>query len=118
MPKTVLIADDSAFMRRWLKDMLQESRYNVISEAKDGYEAVQKYKQHLPDIVIMDLVMPKLDGIGALKEIKAFHPSAVVIMCTATGQKATIVEAIQNGASEFIIKPNFQHLIPILQKVG
>ncbi|WP_394236532.1 response regulator [Niallia oryzisoli] len=118
MPKTILIADDSVFMRKWLKDILRESRYNVISEAKDGYEAIQNYKLFAPDIVLMDITMPNLDGIDALKEIKAYDSAATVIMCTAMGHKRMILDALNNGASDFIIKPNFANLIPVLQKIG
>ena len=117
MIKTVLIADDSMFMRKWLKDMLHESMYNVITEAKDGYEAIQKYKAFSPDIVLMDITMPNLNGLDALREIKAYDSSANVIMCTEATQKTMILEALKNGAKDFIIKPHFDSLIRTLHKV-
>lgn len=118
MTKTVLIADDSIFMRTWLKDLVEKSRYTVITEAKDGYEAINKYKDFSPDIVLLDMTMPKVNGLSALKAIKAYDPEAKVIMCTAAmGQKSLIMEALHLGAQDFIIKPYFDDLIPALKNI-
>ena len=101
----ILISDDAAFMRMMVKNILTGAGYNVIGEAADGEQAVKLYKELNPDLVTMDITMPNVDGIQALKDIKAFNPSAKVIMCSAMGQQAMVLEAIQAGARDFIVKP-------------
>lgn len=105
MSKTVLIVDDAAFMRMMIKDILTKNGYEVVAEASDGAQAVEKYKEHNPDLVTMDITMPEMDGIAALKEIRAFDPEAKVIMCSAMGQQAMVIDAIQAGAKDFVVKP-------------
>lgn len=115
--KGILIVDDSLFMRRILKNILIEANYSVIIEAANGIEAIEKYKIFLPELVLMDITMPELNGIEALKEIINFNPGAKVIMCTALGgQKAVIQESIKTGAIDFIVKPYFHNLVPIVSK--
>ena len=104
MAKTVLVVDDAAFMRMMLKDILTKHGYNVI-EARNGNEAFTMYEQNTPDLVTMDITMPELDGIGGLKRIRSAHSNARVIMCSAMGQQAMVMDAIQNGAVDFIVKP-------------
>nr|WP_099355520.1 response regulator [Fredinandcohnia onubensis] len=117
MRKTVLIADDSLFMRSYLKRIIVEENYKVISEASNGEEVVLQYKKFLPDVVFMDITMPKVNGINALIEIKKFDPNAKVIMCSSLGQKSYIIDAIRNGATDFIVKPYFNNLVNILRKI-
>jgi len=105
MAKRILITDDALFMRVTLKKILTENGFEVVGEAQNGLEAVNMYKSLSPDIVTMDITMPEMDGLQALKEIRAIDPNANVIMCTAMGQKAMVVEAIQAGAKDFIVKP-------------
>lgn len=105
MAKNVLIVDDAAFMRMMIKDILTKNGYNVVGEAENGKVAVEKYKETTPDLVTMDITMPEMDGIEALKAIKALNPGSTVIMCSAMGQQAMVIEAIQAGAKDFIVKP-------------
>ncbi len=105
MSKKVLIVDDAVFMRMKLKDILESNGYEVVGEAKNGFEAIEQYKSEEPDIVTMDITMPELDGIEALKEIKQMNPDAIVIMCSAMGQQSMVMDAIQAGAVDFIVKP-------------
>lgn len=105
MSKKILIVDDAAFMRMMIKDILTKNGYEIVGEAQDGREAVEKYKELEPDLVTMDITMPEMDGITALKEIKQIDPDAVVIMCSAMGQQAMVIDAIQAGAKDFIVKP-------------
>lgn len=105
MAKNILICDDAAFMRMMIKDILTKNGYNVAGEAENGAKAVEKYAELKPDLVLMDITMPEMDGIEALKKIKASDPSASVIMCSAMGQQAMVIEAIQSGAKDFIVKP-------------
>ena len=105
MAKNILICDDAAFMRMMIKDILTKNGYNVAGEAENGAKAVEKYSEVKPDLVLMDITMPEMDGIQALKKIKANDPSALVIMCSAMGQQAMVIEAIQAGAKDFIVKP-------------
>ncbi|HJH11661.1 MAG TPA: response regulator [Metalysinibacillus jejuensis] len=117
MSKRILIVDDAAFMRMMIKDILTKNGFEVVGEAADGMQAVEKYNELKPDLVTMDITMPEMDGIAALKEIKASHPSAIVIMCSAMGQQAMVIDAIQAGAKDFIVKP-FQadRVIEAIQK--
>lgn len=101
----VLVVDDAAFMRMMLKDILVKSGHEVVGEAGNGAEALTKYKELKPDLVTMDITMPEVDGLQAVKDIKAFDKDAKVVMCSAMGQQAMVVEAIQAGARDFIVKP-------------
>ena len=105
MAKNILICDDAAFMRMMIKDILTKNGYNVIGEAEYGAKGVEKYNELKPDLVLMDITMPEMDGIAALKAIKANDPGASVIMCSAMGQQAMVIESIQSGAKDFIVKP-------------
>ena len=105
MAKSVLICDDAAFMRVMIKDILTKNGYEVAGEAENGAKAVEKYNETNPDLVMMDITMPEMDGIQALKKIKETDPSALVIMCSAMGQQAMVIESIQAGAKDFIVKP-------------
>lgn len=102
---TVLLADDLAFIKMVQKDVLEVNGYQVIGDAKDGVEVIEKYKQLHPDVVVMDITMPKMDGLNALKAIKNIDPAARVIICSALGQQQLIIEAIKNGAKDFVVKP-------------
>lgn len=105
MAKNILICDDAAFMRMMIKDILSKNGYNVAGEAENGLKAIEKYTELNPDLVLMDITMPEMDGIEALKKIKAADPNAAIIMCSAMGQQAMVIEAIQSGAKDFIVKP-------------
>ena len=105
MAKNILICDDAAFMRMMIKDILTKNGYNIVGEAENGAKAVEKYNELKPDLVLMDITMPEMDGIEALKKIKALDPGAKIIMCSAMGQQAMVIEAIQAGAKDFIVKP-------------
>jgi len=119
MTKRVLIVDDAAFMRIKLKDILEKNNYEVAGEAENGHEAIEKYKELQPDIATMDITMPELDGVEALKEIKAFDPGASVLMCSAMGQQSMVMDAIRAGALDFIVKPfDTERVIRALDKVG
>ncbi|VBB06727.1 Hypothetical protein LUCI_1963 [Lucifera butyrica] len=101
----VLIVDDAAFMRMMLKNILTQNGYEVIGEAATGEKGVIQYKELRPDVVTMDITMPDMDGITAVKEIKKVDPAAKIIMCSAMGQQAMVFEAIKSGAADFIVKP-------------
>ena len=105
MAKNILICDDAAFMRMMIKDILTKNGYNVVGEAGNGAKAIEKYNETKPDLVLMDITMPEMDGIQALKKIKESDPKAMVIMCSAMGQQAMVIESIQSGAKDFIVKP-------------
>ena len=105
MGKNILICDDAAFMRMMIKDILTKNGYNVVGEAENGAKAVEKYQELKPDLVLMDITMPEMDGIQALKAIKAADAGAAVIMCSAMGQQAMVIDSIQSGAKDFIVKP-------------
>lgn len=105
MAKSVLICDDAAFMRVMIKDILTKNGYEVAGEAENGLKAVEKYNEVKPDLVMMDITMPEMDGIQALKKIKETDGGANVIMCSAMGQQAMVIESIQSGARDFIVKP-------------
>ncbi|AZK47784.1 response regulator [Paenibacillus lentus] len=105
MANRILIVDDAAFMRMMIRDILTKNGFEVVGEAQDGAQAVEKFKELQPDLVTMDITMPEKDGIAALKEIKELDPNAKVIMCSAMGQQAMVIDAIQAGAKDFIVKP-------------
>jgi two-component system chemotaxis response regulator CheY len=102
---TVLIADDAAFMRMMIKNILTEAGYEIAGEAENGAVAVAKWKELRPDLTTMDITMPEMDGIAALKEIRSVDPEARIVMCSAMGQQAMVIESIQAGARDFIVKP-------------
>ena len=105
MATRVLIVDDAAFMRMMVKDILSKNGYEIVGEAENGMKALEKYQELKPDLVTMDITMPEMDGITAVKEIKKVDPAAKVVMCSAMGQQAMVIEAIQAGARDFIVKP-------------
>ena len=105
MAKNILICDDAAFMRMMIKDILTKNGYEIAGEAENGAKAVEKYNETKPDLVLMDITMPEMDGIQALKKIKEADANACGIMCSAMGQQAMVIEAIQSGAKDFIVKP-------------
>jgi two-component system chemotaxis response regulator CheY len=118
MPAKVLIVDDAAFMRMMIKDILVNNGYEILGEANNGLKAVELYRKERPDVVTMDITMPDMDGIAAVKEIRSQDPSAKIIMCSALGQQSMVMEAIQAGARDFIVKP-FQpdRVLEALKKV-
>jgi two-component system chemotaxis response regulator CheY len=101
----ILVVDDAAFMRKMIKDILARNGFDVCAEAANGLEAIQRFREQEPDLVLMDITMPELDGISALREIRRTHPAASVIMCSAMGQQQLVVEAIEHGARDFVVKP-------------
>ena len=103
--KRVMVCDDAAFMRMMIKDILVKNGYEIAAEAENGLKAVEQYPDAKPDLVLMDITMPEIDGIEAVRRIKALDPNANVIMCSAMGQQAMVIEAIQAGAKDFIVKP-------------
>ena len=105
MGKRIMIVDDSGFMRMLIRTMLVKHGYEIVAEAENGVVAIEKYRMFKPDLVMLDITMPEMDGIGALKGIKEKDPNAAVIMCSAMGQQAMVIEAIQSGAKDFIVKP-------------
>ncbi|QTH45896.1 response regulator [Cohnella sp. LGH] len=105
MANRILIVDDAAFMRMMIRDILTKNGYEVVGEAQDGAQAVEKFKELTPDLITMDITMPEMDGIAALKEIRKLDSNAKVIMCSAMGQQAMVIDAIQAGAKDFIVKP-------------
>lgn len=115
---TFLVVDDSAFMRKIVKDMLAENGYDKIFEAGNGLQAVEKAAQVKPDIVTMDITMPDMDGIQAVKELLKVSPKSKVIMCSALGQKNMVLEAIRSGAKEYVVKPfEKSRLMEAIQRV-
>ena len=102
---TVLIVDDAAFMRLMLKDVLVKNGFEVVGEAENGSKAIAQYKELKPDLVTLDITMPEMDGITAAKEIMKLDSSACIVMCSAMGQQGMVIEAIQAGAKDFIVKP-------------
>ena len=105
MSATIMIVDDAAFMRMMLKDILTKNGFTVIGEAENGVVAVDKYMDLQPNLTIMDITMPEMDGLQAVKEIRKRDAKARIIMCSAMGQQSMVIEAIQSGAKDFIVKP-------------
>jgi len=101
----ILVTDDAAFMRMQLKDILTKLGHEVVGEAENGKVSIQKYEELRPDLVTMDITMPEMNGIEAVKAIKENHPEAVIIMCSAMGQQSMVLEAIKAGAKDFLVKP-------------
>ena len=105
MAQTVLICDDAIFMRTMISDILTQAGFEVVGEAESGVQAVDKYRQLKPDLVTMDIVMPDMGGIDAVRAIMKDFPDAKILMCSAMGQQALVIEAIQAGARDFVVKP-------------
>ncbi|WKB71187.1 response regulator [Ligilactobacillus ruminis] len=117
MAKRVLIVDDAVFMRMKLKDILEKNGYEVAGEAQNGQEAFDKYQSEKPDLVTMDITMPEVDGLQALKMIKQADANAKVVMCSAMGQQGMVMDAIKSGAVDFIVKPfDTERVIQALDK--
>jgi len=102
---SVLVCDDAIFMRTMISDILSQAGYEVVGEAETGTQAVERFKELNPDFVTMDIVMPDMGGIDAVREIMKIAPSAKILMCSAMGQQALVIEAIQAGAKDFVVKP-------------
>ena len=105
MAKRVLVVDDAVFMRMMIKDILEKNGFEVAAEASNGIEAVEAYKEKKPDITTMDITMPEMNGIEAVKSIRKIDSDARIIMCSAMGQQSLVMEAIQAGARDFVVKP-------------
>ena len=105
MGKKILLVDDAAFMRKMIKDTLSKNGYTDLYEAVDGADAVEKFSEIGPDLVIMDITMPNMDGLEALKAIRAKDSGANVVMCSAMGQESMVMDAVRSGAKDFIVKP-------------
>ncbi|GIO88071.1 response regulator [Paenibacillus faecis] len=103
--KKILVVDDAAFMRLMLKGILSKNGYEIVGEAENGQEAVEKYRSLSPDLVTMDITMPIMEGVEAVRQIKKLDPNAKIIMCSAMGQQTMVVESLQAGAKDFIVKP-------------
>jgi two-component system, chemotaxis family, chemotaxis protein CheY len=101
----VLVVDDAAFMRKVVSDALSKGGHEVIGEASNGAEAIARYQELRPELTTLDITMPEMDGITALKEIMAMDPRARIIMCSALGQESKVLEAIKAGAKDFVVKP-------------
>ena len=114
----VLIVDDAAFMRMMIKDILEKNDFEIVGEANNGLVAVDMYKKEKPDVVTMDITMPDMDGIEAVKQIKAFDPNAKIIMSSAMGQQSMVMDAIRAGAKDFIVKPfQAERVLEAIKKV-
>lgn len=101
----ILIVDDAAFMRKVIRDALSKNGYTEIFEAVDGMDAVEKFDEIHPDLVLLDITMPNMDGLEALKTIRGKYPTANVVMCSAMGQESMVIDAVRSGAKDFIVKP-------------
>ncbi|MGY0691655.1 response regulator [Virgibacillus sp. FSP13] len=101
----ILVVDDAKFMRATLSTILKKENHEIVGEAQDGREAIEQYKQTKPDLVTMDITMPVMNGIDAIKEIKKYDDQAKIVVCSAMGQQKVVVGAIEIGAKDFIVKP-------------
>jgi two-component system chemotaxis response regulator CheY len=101
----VLVVDDAAFMRKMLGDALSKGGHEVVGEAGNGVEAIDRFRDLKPDVTTLDITMPEKDGLAALKEILTLDPAARVVMCSALGQESKVLEAIKAGAKDFVVKP-------------
>jgi two-component system chemotaxis response regulator CheY len=114
----ILVVDDAAFMRRMVSDVLTSGGHEVVGEAADGNEAVERYKELRPDVMTLDITMPEKDGLTALRELIAIDPGATVVMCSALGQESKVLEAVKAGAKDFIAKPfEAQRVLTAIEKV-
>lgn len=114
----ILIVDDAAFMRMTIRKMLEPAGHTVVAEAGTGTDGIAQYKKYNPEVALFDLTMPEMDGMSAIKQIKEYDKNARIIVCTALGQQAKIAEAIESGASDFIVKPFKQdRLLAAIDKV-
>lgn len=114
----IMMVDDAAFMRKVIKDTLSKAGYTDLHEAEDGAMAVEKYNELKPNLVLMDITMPNMDGLQALKKIKEADAGAKVVMCTAMGQESMVVDAIKSGARDFIVKPfNSERIVQTVNAV-
>jgi two-component system chemotaxis response regulator CheY len=114
----ILVVDDAAFMRRMVSDVLTSGGHEVVGEAADGNEAVERYKELRPDVMTLDITMPEKDGLTALRELIAIDPGATVVMCSALGQESKVLEAVKAGAKDFIAKPfEPQRVLTAIEKV-
>lgn len=119
MSKKTLITDDTAFMRMTLRNILEKNGYEVVGEAADGKQAVDKYRELKPDLVTMDITMPNMDGITAIKSILSVDPEARIVVVSAMGQKALVIEALNAGAKDFVVKPfEADRILEALGKLG
>ncbi|MDP4107506.1 MAG: response regulator [Bacillota bacterium] len=107
----ILIVDDAKFMRLTLNNILKKAQHEVVAETDNGHKAVNLYRELKPDLVTMDITMPEMDGIEAVKQIKSEFPDAKIIMCSAMGQQKMVVEAIESGAKDFLVKPFDEHRV-------
>jgi two-component system chemotaxis response regulator CheY len=105
MSSRVLVADDAAFMRQMIREIIEPEGYEIVGEATDGVEVVESFEELHPDLVFMDIVMPRCSGLDAVRKIVAKHASARIVMCSALGQETLVMEALQAGAQDFIVKP-------------
>ena len=118
MPARLMIVDDTLFMRRMLRDLLVSQGYELVAEARNGREAVENYEQTLPDLVIMDITMPEMDGIQAARAILQAHPKARIVICSALGQNEPVMEALHVGAQDFVLKPFLpEKVLEVVHKV-
>ena len=118
MEKRILICDDATFMRMMIKDILTKNGYEVAGEAENGLVAIEKYNELKPDLVLMDITMPEMDGITALKKIVESDSEAKIIMCSAMGQQSMVIDSIQAGAKDFIVKPfQAERVVEAVKKV-
>jgi two-component system chemotaxis response regulator CheY len=101
----ILVADDASFMRQMIREIIEAEGHEVVAEASDGVEAIDRFKEHHPELVTMDIVMPRRSGIDAVKGILELDPTACIVMCSALGQESLVTEAMEAGARDFIVKP-------------
>jgi two-component system chemotaxis response regulator CheY len=114
----ILICDDATFMRMMIKDIVIKCGHEVAGEAENGLIALSKYKECKPDLVMMDITMPEMDGIEALIGIKKVDPEAKIVMCSAMGQQTMVIDSIKAGAKDFIVKPfHPEKLIETIRKI-
>ncbi|TVR30044.1 MAG: response regulator [Spirochaetaceae bacterium] len=115
----VLVVDDLPFMRQAIREALSDSRFRIVAEAENGEQAIARYREIEPDVVLLDIVMPVLDGLTTLRRLRRIDPGSNIIMCSALGEQAMIVRAIQLGARDFIVKPfRPERVVSALERVA